>query len=263
MLSEQLRWKASSFGQTTSQYTQRILHWPSTPNTSTRMRGTSASPSWSARESNKTVFWDFNRLFSHRNTAQIKKKKYRSQCSLATRTTKMLHVERSPRERNNTHIARLPHTNRNMRHRINLSQSLLKVASAQLGDLTHPAPCISSKAIHTSTLIPLQSSWKHALWAHVPLSLIPLSPWHICSFFFFFCLCSISKATRNDDSSGIMWNKNKADFRSGYTVIHPTAIHAMFKWTRVRWCSPRSAFTSRVKFLPPQLFTAMTVAWQI
>lgn len=24
-------WKASSFGQTTSQYTQRILHWPSTP----------------------------------------------------------------------------------------------------------------------------------------------------------------------------------------------------------------------------------------
>lgn len=174
MLSEQPRLESFVFRPNNKSihtaYFTLAKHTKTQTNTSTRMRGTSASPSWSARESNKTAFWDFNRLFSHRNTAQIKKK-YRSQCSLATRTTKMLHAERSPRERNNTHIARLPHTYRNMRHRINLSQSLLKVASAQLGDLTHPAPCISSKAIHTSTLIPLQSSWKHALWAHVPLSL--------------------------------------------------------------------------------------------
>lgn len=230
------------------------------------MRGTSASPSWSARESNKTVFWDFNRLFSHRNTAQIKKKNTdpsavwphaRQKCCTwsAVQESEIIHILHvSP-----TQTA----TWATLRHRINLSQSLLKVASAQLGDLTHPAPCISSKAIHTSTLIPLQSSWKHALWAHVPLSLYSTLALAHLFFFFFFCLCSISKATRNDDSSGIMWNKNKADFRSGYTVIHPTAIHAMFKWTRVRWCSPRSAFTSRVKFLPPQLFTAMTVVWQI
>lgn len=49
--------------------------------------------------------------------AQIIIKKNRYQCSLATRmTTKTLHAERSPRERNNAHIARLPHTNHNARY---------------------------------------------------------------------------------------------------------------------------------------------------
>lgn len=88
-------------------------------------------------------------------------------------------------------------TRATLRHRINiwnLSQSLLEVASAQLEDLTHPVPRITSKAIHTSTLIPLQSSWKNALWAHVPISLYStLALAHL--FFFFIFVPSVKQLT--------------------------------------------------------------------